>query len=79
MAITGIPSLFPNAPTETNANTAPVQPTQPLAATDDTVQLTEAERIYQLYNQGQPISHIAQALNLTVDQVNSYLNITNAA
>jgi len=93
MAITAIPSLFPNATaaTETNANATAVQPIQananaaalqqlqaPAIVAQDTVRLT-AERVYQLYSQGQPVSLIAEALNLTIDQVNSYLNIPNVA
>lgn len=66
-----------------NAPAAP--PPQPTANAPsasggaDTVQLTVAQRVYQLYNQGQQISQIASALSLSVDSVNSYLNITNTA
>jgi DNA-binding NarL/FixJ family response regulator len=60
------------------SNAAPVrapQPTTPASA--DTVRLSEAQQVYQLYNQGQAISQIAANLNLTVDTVNLYLG--NAA
>jgi len=40
------------------------------------VQLTEAQQVYQLYNQGQAVSQIATSLSLTVDTVNSYLDIS---
>ena len=80
MAITAIPNLLPNAQTETNANaTAAQRPLAPTIALEDTVQLTAAQRVYQLYSQGQPVSLIAETLNLTVDQVNTYLNIRSAA
>jgi hypothetical protein len=41
----------------------------------DTVQLTVAQQVYQLYNQGQKVSEIASALSLSVAAVNSYLNL----
>ncbi|MGA7381260.1 MAG: hypothetical protein WBX03_10440 [Terriglobales bacterium] len=45
----------------------------------DTVKLSESQQVYQLYNQGQTVSQIASGLSLTVELVNSYLGITNAA
>jgi DNA-binding CsgD family transcriptional regulator len=45
----------------------------------DTVQLTEVQQVYQLYNQGQRISQIASALDLSIESVNNYLGITTAA
>ncbi len=45
----------------------------------DTVQLTEAQQVYQLYNQGQQVPQIADSLNLTVAAVNSYLNVSNSS
>ena len=42
-----------------------------------TVQVSEAQQVYQLYNQGQQISQIATALNLSVSAVNNYLGITD--
>jgi DNA-binding NarL/FixJ family response regulator len=41
-----------------------------------TVQLSEAQQVYQLYNQGQQVPQIATALNLSVTAVNNYLGIT---
>lgn len=43
----------------------------------DTVQLTEAQQVYQLFNQGQLVSEIAAQLNLTVSAVNLYLGVTS--
>lgn len=76
-----ISSLFPNA-TSTAANTpsddAPAQPVQAGANTStDTVKLSEAQQIYQLYNQGQSVTQISTSLSLSVAAVNSYLNISN--
>jgi DNA-binding NarL/FixJ family response regulator len=45
----------------------------------DTVQLTEAQQVYQLYNQGQKISQIANSLNLAVETVNVYLGIKSSS
>jgi DNA-binding NarL/FixJ family response regulator len=58
----------------------PEQPRpQPQQATD-TVQLTEAQQVYQLYNQGMEISQIASSLSLSlsVAAVDSYLNISTS-
>jgi DNA-binding NarL/FixJ family response regulator len=83
MGITAIPGLLPATHTDTNTNnsTQSSQPANNVAADTarvDTVQLTEAQQVYQLYNQGKPVSQIAQALSLSVDEVNSYLNISNS-
>jgi DNA-binding NarL/FixJ family response regulator len=42
-----------------------------------TLQLSEAQQVYQLYNQGQGIPQIATALNLSVSVIDNYLGITN--
>jgi DNA-binding NarL/FixJ family response regulator len=49
---------------------------QPVYIPSDPVDLTETEQVYQLYNQGQRVSQIASTLNLSVNAVNSYLNIS---
>jgi DNA-binding transcriptional regulator LsrR (DeoR family) len=41
------------------------------------VQLTAAQQVYQLYNQGQTVSQIASSLSLTEAVVNGYLNVTS--
>jgi DNA-binding NarL/FixJ family response regulator len=42
------------------------------------VQLTEAQQVYQLSNQGRTVPQIANTLSLSEDQVNSYLGISNS-
>jgi DNA-binding NarL/FixJ family response regulator len=85
MSITAIPTLISAAAAPTNAaasQAAPQPATAPQAPANvasDTVQLTEAERVYQLYNQGQQVPQIANTLSLTETAVNSYLNISNSA
>lgn len=57
-------------------NTAAVQiAQQAVNNSGDTVQLSEVQQVYQLYNQGQTVSQIATSLSLPVDTVNNYLNI----
>jgi len=59
------------------SDAAAAQRPQPTAnASADTVRLTEAQQVYQLYNQGQEVSQIATSLSLPVETVDSYLNIT---
>jgi DNA-binding NarL/FixJ family response regulator len=80
MSITAIPSLIAVAPAgESSAANAPAAPPpQPAAKVPtDTIQLTEADRVYQLYNQGQQVPQIANTLSLREAAVNSYLNISN--
>jgi DNA-binding NarL/FixJ family response regulator len=61
-------------------NPSTVQQRQPPTSPDtDSVQLTEVQRVYQLYNQGQQVSQIADNLGLTVSAVNSYLNLSNSS
>jgi len=58
------------------SSTASAQPIRQSANTSgDVVELTEAQQVYQLYNQGQSISQIASGLSLTVETVNNYLGI----
>jgi DNA-binding NarL/FixJ family response regulator len=65
------------------ADTAPaaaaqkIQPTTTNSA--DTVTLTEAQQVYQLYNQGQNVSQIAFSLSLPMQAVDSYLGISAAS
>jgi DNA-binding NarL/FixJ family response regulator len=42
------------------------------------VQLTQAQQVYQLYNQGQTVSQIALSLRLTAEAVNLDLGITGS-
>jgi hypothetical protein len=71
------PSL---AATNLAATSAPARNPQPtINNSGDTVTLTESQQVYQLYNQGQPVSQIATTLSLPVEIVNSYLGITAGA
>jgi DNA-binding NarL/FixJ family response regulator len=56
-----------------------VQQPPPQQTTGDTVTLTEAQQVYQLYNQGQSVPQIATSLSLTVSVVNNYLGITTSS
>jgi len=63
-----------------DAAPAAVQKLQPTTTNSaDTVTLTEAERVYQLYNQGQNVGQIAFSLSLPMQAVNSYLGISTAS
>jgi hypothetical protein len=79
---TSISSVLLNAPSaaaNASANQAPAPKPQPVAnAAADTVQLTEAQRVYQLYNQGQKVSQIASSLSLTQAAVNGYLSLSTS-
>ena len=55
-----------------------VQQAQVQQIPQDTVTLTEAQQVYQLYNQGQTVSQIATSLSLSVPLVNNYLGITSS-
>jgi DNA-binding NarL/FixJ family response regulator len=76
---TSISSLFLAAVSsaDTAATAGPAARPQPTAnAGADTVQLSEAQQVYQLYNQGQRVSQIASSLSLTEAAVNGYLNLS---
>lgn len=61
-----------NEPAPQTVQQAANQPT-------DTVTLTAAQQVYQLYNQGHTISQIAFSLRLSVAAVNSYLGLSNTS
>jgi DNA-binding CsgD family transcriptional regulator len=79
--MSSISSLFPNVPppaANASSTAAAGQPAQAAAnVAADTVQLTEAQQVYQLFNQGQSVSQISSSLGLSVASVNGYLNISN--
>ena len=78
MSISVSPATAALAAANPSPNTAPVQRVQqPANNGGDTVKLTESQQVYQLYNQGQTVSQIANNLSLAVSAVNSYLNISN--
>jgi DNA-binding NarL/FixJ family response regulator len=65
---------------ERSANAAIPQPTTPASnASVDVVQISEAQRVSELYRQGQTVSQIASDLSLSVAAVNSYLELSIAA
>ncbi len=68
-----------NSPSST-ASQQPVQQTesQPTNVPADTVTLTEAQQVYNLYNQGQTVPQISSSLSLPVSTVNNYLGITQS-
>jgi DNA-binding NarL/FixJ family response regulator len=75
-SISGL-SLATLSTANTVAAAGPATRPQPVANSGgDTVQLTEAQHVYQLHNQGQRVSQIASSLSLTEAAVNSYLNLT---
>jgi DNA-binding CsgD family transcriptional regulator len=75
-----VPSSAPVAAANSAAAAAPAPQKiqQPTTAAAYTVTLTEAQRVFQLYNQGQRISQIASSLSLSENVVNNYLGITTA-
>jgi len=52
---------------------------QSTSASADTVTLTAAQQVYNLYNQGQTVSQISTSLSLPVSTVNNYLGITQTS
>ncbi|HEX8816938.1 MAG TPA: hypothetical protein VF753_15685 [Terriglobales bacterium] len=82
-SLSAISSVANNNPAASAASPTPSPAAaqgQPVVNSNaDTVTLTTADQVYQLYNQGQSISQIALSLRLSVDAVNSYLGITNSS
>jgi DNA-binding NarL/FixJ family response regulator len=52
------------------------QQVQQRTSSVDTVTLTEAQQVFNLYNAGQTVPEIATSLSLPVTMVNNYLGIT---
>jgi DNA-binding NarL/FixJ family response regulator len=82
MDITAISSVN-SAPASSDGRPAlnpppPEQQQPPANQPTDTIQLTEAQLVYRLYNQGQQVPEIAGTLDLTVEAVNSYLGLSNS-
>lgn len=77
ISISSSPVSFATANSSSSPPAAQKAP-QPTNDSADTVTLTESQRVYQLYNQGQAVLQIASSLSLTVDAVNSYLNISGS-
>jgi DNA-binding NarL/FixJ family response regulator len=70
------------AAANSSSNAAPVernpQPQQTANTSGYTLQISEAQQVYQLYNEGQQIPQIAAALNLPVSTVNDYLGVSSS-
>jgi DNA-binding NarL/FixJ family response regulator len=66
-------SVAANSPSTSTAQRVQQPTNQPTASSAGTVRLTEAQQVYQLYNQGQAVSQIASNLSLTENAVNGYL------
>jgi len=77
-----ISSSFPESlPAAANSGSAAAPAAQTAPSSNvavDTVTLTEAEQVYQLYNQGQSVSQIASSLSMSEAVVNQYLNPSNS-
>lgn len=60
---------------------AAAQESQPqnISSSADTVTLSVAQQVYQLYDQGQSVSQIADSLSLPVESVDSFLGITTTS
>jgi DNA-binding NarL/FixJ family response regulator len=76
-----ITSLSPVNAAENGSADVKAKPQQQQSTTkaSDTVHLTEAQQVYQLYNQGMQVKQIASSLSLSVAAVNSYLNILSGS
>jgi DNA-binding NarL/FixJ family response regulator len=77
ISISSALSLVADASPNASQTTQNPQPQESARSTGYTVQLSEAQQVYQLYNQGQQVSQIAATLNLSVAAVNTYLGITS--
>jgi hypothetical protein len=80
LSISSVPITQPVIAANSGAAAAPPpapqkvrQPAQ--SAGPDTVTLTAAQQVFQLYNQGQTVTQIATSLSLSVSLVNNYLGI----
>jgi DNA-binding NarL/FixJ family response regulator len=72
-------SLTANSYAANSTAPAATQNTQQTAnEPTDTIQLTEAQQVYNLYNQGQTVPQIADTLSLSLDSVNLYLGISSS-
>ena len=82
LAIPSSLSIASSGAANSSPNPTPSQSAPQVAengdATADTVTLTEAQRVYELYNLGQTVTQIATVLNLPVESVNNYLGISSA-
>jgi len=81
--VSPISNLLPNpeaAAVAAVSEPAPAPRAQPAATpAQQTAQLTEAQQVVLLYNQGQQVAQIASTLSLSVADVNNYLNIPGSS
>lgn len=77
-------SSVPTTAAATAANSGAAAAPQPVpqkvqqparTASADSVTLTAAQQVFQLYNQGQTVTQIATSLSLSVSLVNNHLGI----
>jgi DNA-binding NarL/FixJ family response regulator len=61
------------------SNSVAQQIQQPDDNSADTVKLSVSQQVTQLYQAGQQVPQIASSLSLSVDTVNSYLNISSTS
>jgi DNA-binding NarL/FixJ family response regulator len=81
LSISSVPAAVVATAANSGAAAAPApqkvqQPVQ--SAGSDTVTLTAAQQVFQLYNQGQTVTQIASSLSLSVSLVNNYLGINTS-
>jgi DNA-binding NarL/FixJ family response regulator len=80
ISITSSLSTEPVAAANSSSTSAAARTPQPTTEKSAyTVTLTEAQQVYQLYNQGQQVSQIATSLQLPESMVNNYLGIVASA
>ncbi|MGA9356304.1 MAG: hypothetical protein WBV46_21640 [Terriglobales bacterium] len=77
LSIAPSPSPTLSQPPNSYSNSAAQQAQQTATNSEDTVKLSVAQQVTQLYQNGQQIPQIASSLSLSVDTVNSYLYIPN--
>jgi len=79
-SISSVVAVVPFDSAGSSSNSARVQQTPSTSsASADTVFLSEAQVVYQLYSQGETVSQIASRLSLSEAAVKSYLTISIAA
>jgi DNA-binding NarL/FixJ family response regulator len=77
ISIASSPSPTSFQPSNSYSNAAAQQIQQAANNSADTVKLSVAQQVTQLYQAGQQVPQIASSLSLSVDNVNNYLNISN--
>lgn len=79
ITISGLPPATSFAPAESSSSAPAAQTAQPAVTSPPyTVELTEAQQVYNLYNRGQSVPQIATSLSLPEAAVNNYLGISGS-